>query len=548
DFGQNMAGVIRIDLPDAPAGAVIELDCFEVLDAAGNVYTENLRTAKNRVVYVCGGGPVHYCPHFTYQGFRYAKIASFIDGAVPETTHFTAFALHSDMEPIGTFSCSDPDLNKLWHNIRWGLKSNFVDIPTDCPQRDERMGWTGDAQIFCRTAAYMMQTEPFFEKWLADVAADQGKDGAVSHVVPDPYTVRYSPDAASGFIRNGSQGAAVWGDVAVLNPWNLYLAYGDPRILEDQYGSMQQWVRFMKAHADGCVWTYKTQFGDWVALDASPGSYHGATPDTFTAAAYYTYVTGVMAKAAKALGKTEDAQAYGTLYEALRADFARRFFDEETGGMTVPTQTAHIAAIHFGLVPEGFLAGTVRELLQLLEERDGHLATGFVGTPYFCFALSGTGHLKEAYELLLKDDYPSWLYQVKKGATTVWEHWDGLKPDGTMWSPAMNSFNHYAYGAVGDWMAQTIAGIRQDEDAPGYRHAVLYPQPGGGLTHAEGALETPYGMLSCGWKRTDAGYEVRVRVPVNASALFRFDAAGGLFERELGSGTEAFSFPAGKEH
>ncbi|MBQ9910279.1 MAG: family 78 glycoside hydrolase catalytic domain [Lachnospiraceae bacterium] len=543
DFGQNMAGQIRIELPDSHEGDVIELDCFETLDAKGNVYTENLRTAKNRIVYLCGGGPVRYTPHFTYQGFRYAKIASFIDGMTPEKGHFTAFALHSDMEETGAFDCSDPDLNALWHNITWGMRSNFVDIPTDCPQRDERMGWTGDAQIFCRTAAFLMQTETFFEKWLEDVSADQGPDGAVSHVVPDPYTVRYSPDAESGFIRNGSQGAAAWGDVIVLNPWNLYLAYGDRRILEDRYDSMKKWIGFMKAHADGCVWTYKTQFGDWVALDAEPGSYHGATPDTFTSAAYYAYVTGVMAKIASVLGKGEDKNRFASLHEALRKDFGRRFFDENTGGMTIPTQTAHVLAIRFGLVPGPFAEGTVRELLKLLAERNGHLATGFVGTPYICFALSSSGHLKEAYELLLKDDYPSWLYQVKKGATTVWEHWDGLKPDGTMWSPAMNSFNHYAYGAVGDWMAQVISGIRQDEKAPGYRHAILYPQPGGGLTYAKGTLETEYGTLSCSWKKTKDGYEISVRIPANASAQLKFDTPDGLFEKELGSGQYDFMFP-----
>ena len=542
DFGQNLAGWIHMEVPESRDTDVIELDCFETLDAAGNVYTANLRTAKNRIVYHCAGQKVQYHPHFTYQGFRYAKIASFVTGLEAKPQYFTAYAVHSDLEPIGSFHCSDPDLNQLWHNTLWSLKSNFVDIPTDCPQRDERMGWTGDAQIFCRTAAFMMQTEVFFEKWLQDVAADQGENGAVSHVVPDPYTVRYSPDSPSGFIRDGSQGAAAWGDVAVLNPWNLYLAYGDPQILSQQYDSMKRWIGFMKAHADGCVWTYKTQYGDWVALDAEPGSYHGATPDTFTAAAYYTYVTGVMSKAAGVLGRTGDEAEYRALYETLLADFGRRFFNEKSGGMLIMTQTAHIAAIHFGLVPEGYLTGTVRELLRLLEQHDGHLVTGFVGTPYFCFALSETGHLKEAYDLLLKDDYPSWLYQVKMGATTIWEHWDGLKPDGTMWSEKMNSFNHYAYGSVCDWLVQTVAGIRQDEEAPGYRHAILYPQPGGGLTHAEGELQTEYGTLSCAWKKTEAGYEARVIVPANTSALFKFDTAGGRFEKELGSGQYAFTF------
>ncbi len=521
DFGQNMAGWVSGELFHTKAGDKLEIRCFETLDKDGNVYTENLRSAKAAFVYYCRGADrERYCPHFTYMGFRYAWIVS--APCEIRAEDIRAYALYSRMEQTGYFHCSHEGLNRLWANIVWGLKSNFVDIPTDCPQRDERLGWTGDAQIFCRTASYIMDTSLFFGKWLKDVAADQTSEGGVPHVVPDILTP-YIGKVPDWLVSQGTHSAAAWADVAVLNPWNLYLTFGDAQILREQYESMKAWIRFMEAHAEGVTWKYKLQFGDWVALDAEEGSYYGATPNELVCAAYYAYSTGIFARIAGILGNTEDAAYFGALAEKLRKGFGETYFDPATGGMRVQTQTAHILALFFGLTRGEYRQQTVRELLELLAREDGHLVTGFVGTPYFTHALGENGCLKEAYEQLLKEDYPSWLYQVKQGATTVWEHWDGIKPDGSMWSPDMNSFNHYAYGSVGEWMVRVIAGLEIQESAPGYRRALLYPRPGGGLSSAVGRYESRYGTVECGWRLTGDGLELHCRIPVNAAADIRLD-------------------------
>ncbi len=551
DFGQNLTGWPRIHAHGAP-GEVIELACFETLDAEGNVYTDNLRSAKQSLRYICKGEDGWYQPLFTFYGFRYVHVKTW-PGAV-RAQDFCSVAVYSDMAETGSFACSNPDLNQLQSNIRWSMKSNFLDVPTDCPQRNERMGWTGDAQIFCRTAAYLMDVLGFYRKWLQDVAADQTPEGGVPHVVPDIITGQNAED--DWLIDQGTHSAAAWADVIVLNPWNLYLAYGDAAILRQFYAPMKKWIDFMRAHADGVVWNYRLQFGDWVALDAEEGSYFGATPNDLSCTAYYAYSTGVFAKIAEVLGKDEDAREYAALCEEIKAGFQRLFFTPG-GEMTVQTQTAHILALYFGLVPDAFLDKTAAALLRLLEKEDGHLVTGFMGTPYFTHALSQSGHVKEAYALLLKTDFPSWLYQVRRGATTIWEHWDGLKPDGSMWSADMNSFNHYAYGAVGDWMYRVVAGINNTEDAPGYRHSLLCPRPGGGLSYAEGSLETVYGLLSCRWEVQDDGsVQVRAAVTPNTQCTLalpdalamadtdglRFEPRDGVLTAQAGSGVYTLRF------
>lgn len=526
DFGQNMTGWIEICARGA-RDAVFELNCFEVLDADGNVYTDNLRGARETIRYISRDDREFcYHPSFTFQGFRYAKIAAF-HGA-PEPGNFIAHTVHSDMEPTGSFACSNPDLNQLWHNILWGLKSNFLDIPTDCPQRNERVGWTGDAQIFCRTASYLMNTYTFFAKWLKDVAADQTPEGGVPHVVPDLISGKEHDD---WLLSQGTHSAAAWADVAVLNPWNLYLTFGDTKILEDQYESMKQWINFMRTHAVDGIWNYRLQFGDWVALDAKEGSYFGATPNDLTCTAYYAYSTGTFARIAKILGRTEDAREYSALYEWIVRVFQSHFFDDQ-GNMTAQTQTAHIVALYFGLVPEQYREQTVQSLVRLLEKENGHLVTGFVGTPYFCHALSENGHLKEAYELLLKDDFPSWLYQVKMGATTVWEHWDGMKPDGTMWSPDMNSFNHYAYGAIGEWIFRVACGLEIDSAHPGYEQFVVYPHPGGGMDFMETSYKSVYGQIRVRWEVDGSRVTLYLHVPVNTTAVVRLFEGRSVMEND----------------
>ena len=518
DFGQNMAGRIKVTATGKP-GDVIELHCFEVLDSEGNVYLDNLRKAKATMKYIFAEEKtVTWYPRFTYMGFQYAWVVTY--PGKPEKENFTAYTLHSEMEQTGQITCSNPLLNQLHHNYLWGLKGNFLDVPTDCPQRDERLGWTGDAQIFCRTACYLMNTYTFYKKWLRDVEVDQTEEGGVPHVIPN---IEEGRTDGNWLLSQGPHSAAAWADVAVINPWTMYLMYGDKEILRKQYNSMKGWIDFMRAHSNDYIWNYKLQFGDWVALDAEEGSYFGATPNDLTCTAYYAYSTGLFAKIAKVLDKPE-AGEYEELYHKIVNKFQQTFFDKD-GNMTAQTQTAHIVALYFKLTPEEYIEKTVQGLKKLLDKENGHLVTGFVGTPYFCHALSQNGCIKEAYDLLLKEDFPSWLYQVKKGATTIWEHWDGLKPDGSMWSADMNSFNHYAYGAIGEWMYRVMAGMEVDEAATGFKHAVFYPRIGGNLTYTEGRYHSIYGEEYIRWEVEHDEVKMKVKIPANTTASIRLDMA-----------------------
>lgn len=549
DFGQNMAGRVSVTA-SGKKGDVIELRCFEILDTEGNVYLDNLRKAKTTMKYVFGkDGEATYQPYFTYMGFRYALVISCSGTVTAEA--FTAETLHSEMEPAGEITCSNPLLNQLHHNYLWGLKGNFLDVPTDCPQRDERLGWTGDAQIFCRTACYLMDTYTFYKKWLWDLKADQTPEGGVPHVVPN---IEEEHAEGNWLLKQGPHSASAWADAAVIVPWTMYLMYGDTAILERQYDSMKKWIGFMRDHSEDYIWNYKLQLGDWVALDAEEGSFFGATPTDLTSTAYFAYSTGLFAGIARILGR-EEAAEYETLYGRIAKKFQDTFFFED-GTMKAQTQTAHIVALYFGLVPEGKTETVVNGLKRLLEKENGHLVTGFIGTPYFCHALSRNGCLKEAYELLLKEDYPSWLYQVKMGATTIWEHWDGIKPDGTMWSPGMNSFNHYAYGAIGEWMYRVMAGIETDEAEAGFKHAVIWPRMGGGLSYTDAWHKTVYGSLRVRWEAEGAKISLLAEIPANTRASIRLDCAkrvlesdgldfqalDGFMEAETGSGTYRIVF------
>ena len=526
DFGQNLTGWVEFKAKGKKGDCVL-LQCFEVLDADGNVYLDNLRTAKQTVSFIFGEEEeIIFHPNFSFQGFQFVKIIQYPGEIIVE--NFTAVAVHSDMEEIGDFSCSNQDVNQLWHNILWGMKGNFLDVPTDCPQRDERLGWTGDAQIFCRTASYLMDTYTFYSKWLRDVEADQTAEGGVPHVVPDILIGKSNHDR---LMKDGDHSAAAWADVAVILPWTLYQVYGDTSVIERQYNSMKAWIDFMQKHANDYIWNYKLQFGDWVALDAEEGSYFGATPNDLTCTAYFAYSTRLFYKMARVIGRMEDAKCYESLYERIVASYQKTFFGED-GRLTVQTQTAQIITLYFELAPVAYKKNVTEDLLALLKKEKGHLVTGFVGTPYFCHALSQNGHTKEAYELLLKDDFPSWLYQVKKGATTIWEHWDGLKEDGTMWSPDMNSFNHYAYGAVGEWMTRVAVGIEIDEKNPGYQHSIIAPHVSDEFSCLGGSYESQYGKISSRWKLEGEIVTLTVEIPCNTTATVKLWNAGEVVESD----------------
>jgi alpha-L-rhamnosidase len=505
DFGQNMVGWVRFNIQGL-AGQEVSIQHAEVLDQAGNFYTANLRKAKQTNTYILNGeGKECFEPHFSFQGFRYIKLIGF-SGDI-QLSDFVGIVLHSDMEPTGSFECSDPLINQLQHNILWGQKGNFLDVPTDCPQRDERLGWTGDAQMFIRTSAHLMNVAPFFTKWLRDLAADQLESGGVPFVIPHVLD------------ENGYSSAA-WGDAAVICPWTIYLCYGDTRILEQQYESMKAWVEYMHTQGENeFLWNTGFHFGDWLGLDSKPDSYIGATDRDFIATAFYAYSTSLLVKTAKVLNKTGDFTTYTDLHAKILEAFEAEFITP-SGRLSVNTQTSTVLALMFNLVDGTAKERTVKKLLELLEESKFHLTTGFVGTPYLNLVLSQTGNTEAAYKLIFQTDYPSWLYQVTKGATTIWEHWDGIKEDGSFWSTDMNSFNHYAYGAIGDWLYRYVAGIDTDEAAPGYKHIQIKPHPGPRLTWAKAALESMYGLVHAEWQLTegDTAMEIKITLPPNTTA------------------------------
>ena len=513
DMGQNMVGWVRLKA-EGPAGTTVTLRHAEVLDKQGNFYTENLRAAKQTVRYTLkGGGPESYEPHFTFQGFRYVAV----DGYPGQLTldSLTGVVVHSDMTPASTFETSKPLINQLQHNIVWGQKGNFVDVPTDCPQRDERLGWMGDAQVFARTAAFNMDVAGFFTKWLRDVAADQLETGSVPHVIPDVISEPGRPQA----------GSAAWADAAVIIPWTMYLSYGDRRILETQYPSMVAWVEYMKRRAgDDLIWSEDFTYGDWLAFASTASDYPGATTGKdLIATAMFAHSTDLVQRTARVLGIADDAAKYAAQLARIKAAFLREFVTE-TGRVGENTQTAYAVALQFDLLPEALRAAAAGRLAEEVRRRK-HLTTGFVGTPYLCHVLSRYGYLDEAYLLLNREEYPSWLYPVKQGATTIWERWDGLKPDGTFQDKGMNSFNHYAYGAIGEWMYRVMAGIEIDPTSPGYRHTLIQPRPGGGFTGVSASHVTPYGRVSSAWKIDGRAFELAVEVPANTTATVRLPGA-----------------------
>jgi alpha-L-rhamnosidase len=505
DFGQNLVGWVQLKIK-GKAGDSIKLHHAEVLDKAGNFYTENLRAAKQENTYILkGNGEETFEPHFTFQGFRYVKVEGLAGELKPE--NFTAVALYSDMKPAGSFTTSNALLNQLQHNIQWGQKGNFLDVPTDCPQRDERLGWTGDAQVFSRTASFNMDVHDFFAKWLKDVAADQLPNGSVPHVIPN-------------VLGPSSAGSTGWADVSVIVPWNMYLAYGDKRILEEQYASMAAWINFMQQNSQNDLWNTGFHFGDWLFYrPADDNDGRSAVTDKYLIAqAFFAHSTQLMLNASQVLGKKEDAAKYSDLLKRLKAAFVKEYVTE-SGRLVSGTQTAYVLALNFDMLPQTLRQQAAERLVQNIKAYNNHLTTGFLGTPYLCHVLSRFGYTDVAYKLLMQETYPSWLYPVKMGATTIWERWDGEKPDSTFQTPGMNSFNHYAYGAIGDWMYRVIAGIDTDEQATGYKKIMIKPHAGGGLTNASADLNTYYGKITSAWKQDTGRLQLNVTIPCNTTAV-----------------------------
>ena len=515
DFGQNLVGWETITVEGKP-GDTIVVDHAEVLDKEGNFYTDNLRAAKSRNVYVLKGNRETLSPHFTFHGFRYIRLKGVPVLSVSATT------LYSDMNPTGTFTCSNPLLNQLQHNIQWGQKGNFLDVPTDCPQRDERLGWTGDAQAFSRTASYNMDVHNFFSKWLKDVALDQTENGMVPFVVPNVL----GPTAG---------GSAGWADVSTIIPWNMWLAYGDVKILEDQYASMKAWVGYMQSHSNDYLWNKGFHFGDW--LFYRPGDDNdgraAVTDKYLIAQCFFAHSTQLLINAANVLHKSDDVQQYSDLLKKVKDAFVKEYLTP-SGRLVSSTQTAYTLSLQFDMLPESLRPQAAARLAANIQDYGNHLTTGFLGTPYLCHVLSRFGYDTVAYKLLLQDTYPSWLYPVKMGATTIWERWDGQKPDSSFQTPGMNSFNHYAYGAIGDWMYRNISGIDTYEDGPGYKKIRIQPHPGGNLSYANADYETIYGKLSVHWKMEGGNMMLDIEIPANTSATVYVPAGNAGSVQESG--------------
>jgi len=501
DFGQNLAGYVAFRV-NAHHGDRVVISHAEILDSNGNFYTENYRTAKAKLTYICREGEQDYKPHLVFYGFRYLRLDEY-PGEV-NLDDFTAIALYSDMKRTGEMVCGHQGINRLYENTLWSQRSNFIDIPTDCPQRDERMGWTGDAQVFCRTASYNYHVKKFFAKWLGDVRAEQYEDGMISDVVPNFWKMR--------------RGSTAWGDVITIVPWQMYLTYGDRTILEDNFDAMKKWVDYMtKDTTRQYLWTCEADqkklwgkhYGDWLAQDAPYGSYVGATEVDLVASAFYSHSVALLIKAGKVLGR--DMAEYEELYTHIVETFQQSF--------SLQTQTAHVLALQFGLTdhPERVAA----ELVKMIRDNGNRLQTGFVGTPYLLHVLSDNGYGDVAYDLLLQEAFPSWLYEVNHGATTIWEHWDGIRDDGTIWSKDMNSYNHYAYGCVMDWIYGVAAGIQHWEEYPGFERVRIQPHPDQRLGWLKASLETAYGTIRSEWVCQEDKVRYEITTPVQAEIVIQ---------------------------
>ena len=505
DFGQNMTGYVSLRIRGRRGERVV-LSCAEVLDKDGNFYNANYRTARNILTFVLSGEEDDFKPTYSFQGFRYIRLDEYPDVPV-DLDAFRAVVVHSDLRRIGRFACGDAKINQLYHNIIWGQKSNYLDVPTDCPQRDERLGWTGDAQVFCRTAATNYDVYKFFAKWLGDLRAEQETDGSIRGVCPERFTGKkdYRTRISTG-----------WADAVTIIPWTLYELYGNSRILADNFDMMRKWVEYIRGTGpEEYLWLTGYHYGDWLAMDAGEDSYVGATANDLIASAFYANSVDLLVRSGEVLGK--DMSEYRKLYENVVKRFREYFMEkgmpkEEFPLTEIPpyphknqvdttrrgmTQTALVLILHFHLCLPEERAALADRLEELIHEFGDRMSTGFLGTPYLLHVLTACGKQELAYRLFFNECNPSWLYSVNHGATTMWEHWNSIKEDGSFWSTSMNSFNHYAYGAVGDWMYGVICGVKVL--AAGYRKIRLQPRPCERLGFAACAIDTPCGRLESHW-------------------------------------------------
>ena len=514
DFGQNFAGVIEFKA-NASKGQKITVYHAEIL-LDGGLFRSPLRTAEAKIVYTAKKGIQTFEPQMTYMGFRYIEVI----GIESENIEIVGHALYSDIEEIGNFNCSNDLLNKLQSTIVWGAKSNFVDIPTDCPQRDERLGWTADTAVFASTACFLFDVHDLYEKWLLSLRDDQGLDGEM---------VDYAPRVKTFQDRS----APVWSDACSIVPWDSYMAFNDVETLKRQYDSIKKYIAHGRKHLTDFVWDQGFQFGDWCSpqgerpLWKERGKYVGTC--------YFANTAKIASKMAQILGYPKEQKEYQELFDNICAGYERRFVNKD-GSIIEEFQSAYVLPLHFNMLPK-YQELFAKHLVRLIKEENYHLSTGFAGTPYLLFALADNGYLDVAYKVLLQETCPSWLYEIKSGATTMWERWDAVRPDGTInQEKNMVSFNHYAYGSVGDFLYKRVAGIEAIE--PGYKNSIIAPKIGGGLSHVNASTKTPYGIISSKWEIRNGKFYLEVEVPNNTESTIILPSgkktivAGGIYKYE----------------
>lgn len=496
DMGQNMVGWVKLKVR-GEAGKEVRIRFAEMLNKDGSIYVTNLRSARSTDTYILkGGGEEVYEPTFTFHGFRYVELTGY--PGQPPLDAVTGIVVYSAAPTTGTFECSNPMVNKLQSNIFWGMRGNYLEVPTDCPQRDERLGWLGDAQVFVRTGCFNMDISAFMTKWMKDVVDGQSDAGGFPDVAPR--------------LVDPADGAPAWGNAGVIVPWTIYLSYGDKRILERNYAPMAKWIEYIRSANPDHIWKNRVNnnFGDWLSINAD-------TPKDVLSTAYYAYDVWIMAKTATLLGNKTDAMMYADLFEKIKAAFNKEFVSAD-GTIKGNTQTCYLLALRFGLLPEPLRPLAAAKLVKDIKDRNWHLSTGFVGVGYLTPTLTRNGYLDVAYRLLTNDTYPSWGYSIKLGATTIWERWDGYTEEKGFQDPGMNSFNHYSLGSVGEWMYSDVAGIDLDMDIPGYKHIRFYPRPGGGLTYAKATFDSLYGKILSHWRLEGGKFHYNITVPANTTA------------------------------
>ena len=545
DMGQNMVGRIHVTL-QGERGQTITFRFAEILAdgplaVSGPIYTANLRgrAAEQTNHYTLGSDEEEvYEPRFTFHGFRYVEVTGLTQE--PTLDLISGVVLHSRAEQTSDFRCSDPLVNQLWRNIDWGWRGNSLDVPTDCPQRDERLGWTGDAQVFIPTSCYLRDVAPFWTKWARDVADAQLGDGSVPCVVPLPGTYEAVTAEQGGPTGPWHDGGPAWADAVLICPWTLYRRYGDARVLQENYSVFKSYLEYLEGTSHDNLRCdenadYWRGFGDWLALDGS-GLTVGGTPKELIGTAFYAHCADLMSRIAKVVGNADDEKRYRDLFESVARTFCERFVTP-AGRLSPPYQTPYVLALHFNLLPQEMRADAVKELVGEIKHRGGKLSTGFVGTSYLPFVLSENGETEAAYALLLQHDWPSFLYAVTQGATTIWERWDGWTQKNGFQDAGMNSFNHYAYGAVGDWLGQVVAGIRAGKS--GYQNFQLQPRPSGGLTSATSHYDSLYGRIESAWKIENGEWIWDFTVPANTTAQVTlpdgetFEASAGSYQRRV---------------